>query len=132
MMTEEKIVEYVIGYKPEIFKKDEVLFEIIDESSIRINYCGMIRDFFVEFEEWFPIEWKDDYEESFYIPFSTQDLMRFFKSFADINECTECEGNGYVESDISHRCTTRMSDCCGGCTAKIECECDNNQRIFTY
>jgi hypothetical protein len=130
-MTEEKIIEYVIGYKPEIFKKDAIVFEITqDELEISINYLGMERHFYVEFSEWYPVVWKDDEEEDFYIPFTTEQLMKYFPLFRKINICKDCEGEGSYEQDTTHLCTRRMNDCCGGCSKMVECDCDNNSKIF--
>lgn len=128
-MTREKIIEYVIGYKPEIFHYDEVVFEVLsDDVSIRINYLGMERDFYVFMKEWFPIEWKDDEEEDSYEPFTTRQLMQLFKQFDEINICIECDGKGYYE--VFQQCGKPASDCCGGCVRKEECYCLESDKLF--
>lgn len=130
-MTIEKIVQYTIGYKPTLVKKNEVFFEPLpDDTSIRINYLGMERDFEVEFGEWFPIEWKDEEEEDTYEPFTTKDLMLFFQSFVDINICIECEGKGYYI--VYQECTKPASDCCGACERVVQCDCSKHTKLFPY
>lgn len=130
-MTIEKIVQYTIGYKPTLVKKNEVFFEPLpDDKSIRINYLGMERDFEVEFGEWFPIEWKDEEEEDTYEPFTTKDLMLFFPSFVDVNICIECEGKGHYE--VFQMCGKPASDCCGGCSRVVQCDCSKYTKLFPY
>lgn len=120
-MTKKKIIMYTIGYEPEIYKFDDVVFEVLDESSIRINYLGMERDFEVFMQEWFPTEWKDDEEEQLYIPFTTEELMNMFESFKNVNICNDCSGNGYYEE--LEECYKPASECCGGCYKKDLCDC---------
>lgn len=130
-MTIEKIVQYTIGYKPTLVKKNEVFFEPLpDDKSIRINYLGMERDFEVEFGEWFPIEWKDEEEEDTYEPFTTKDLMLFFPSFVDVNICIECEGKGHYM--VYQECTKPASDCCGACERVVQCDCSKHTKLFPY
>ncbi len=39
--------------------------------------------------------------------------------------CSECDGEGFVELDVSHLCSKPISVCCGGCTRKVPCtECN--------
>ena len=130
-MTIEKIVQYTIGYKPTLVKKNEVFFEPLpDDKSIRINYLGMERDFEVEFGEWFPIEWKDEEEEDAYEPFTTKDLMLFFPSFVDVNICIECDGKGHYM--VYQECTKSASDCCGSCSREVQCDCSKYTKLFPY
>ena len=130
-MTIEKIIEYTIGYKPELVKKEEVFFEVLpDDVSVRINYLGMERDFEVQFGEWFPVEWKDEEEEDTYVPFTTEFLMQSFQSFADINICIECDGEGYY--DVLQMCYKSASDCCGGCSRTVQCDCSKHTKLFPY
>jgi len=129
IMTQEKIIQYVIGYKPEVYHFDEVVFEVLpDDVSVRVNYLGMERDFYVFMKEWFPVEWKDEEEEDAYIPFTTKDLMNFFETFRDINICIECDGKGYYE--VFQECTRPASECCGGCSRTEECNCLDSDKLF--
>jgi hypothetical protein len=128
-MTREKVIEYTIGYKPEVFHYDEVVFESLnDDVSIRINYLGMERDFYVFMKEWFPLDWKDDEEEDTYEPFTTRQLMQMFEQFDEINICTECYGEGFYE--VFQGCSRPASDCCGGCTRKEVCNCLESDKLF--
>jgi len=52
--------------------------------------------------------------------FSASELMKF-DTFKNVNSCEECNGDGYV--DIYIECGKPASQCCGGCTTPIECEC---------
>lgn len=129
-MTIEKLIEYVIGYKTERIKEEEIKFDLLSNNSIRIDYLGMKRDFEVEGDEWFPLYWKDEEEEDTYISFHTDWLMKEFSSFARINFCTVCEGEGYYEKFIE--CGKPASSCCGSCTKTYECDCETEDRIFPY
>lgn len=129
IMTQEKIIQYVIGYKPEVYHFDEVVFEVLpDDVSIRINYLGMERDFYVFMKEWFPVEWKDDEEEDSYEPFTTKHLMNFFFSFDEVNICVECEGKKYYE--VLQECSKPLSECCGGCSRTVQCNCLESDKLF--
>ena len=57
-------------------------------------------------------------EEGNYL-FDANELMKF-KTFKELNTC-ECGGIGYIEEFIE--CGKPSSECCGGCTRDIECEC---------
>ena len=128
-MTREKVIEYTIGYKPEVYHFDELVFEALsDDVSIRINYLGMERDFYVFMKEWFPVEWKDDEEIDTYEPFTTKDLMSFFDSFQEINICIECEGKGQYE--VFQECGKSASECCGGCSRIEKCDCVESDKLF--
>lgn len=128
-MTREKIVEYIIGYKPEMYKFDDVTFEVLKgDTSVRANYLGMERDFYVEFGEWFPTEWKDDEECDSYEPFTTREINTFFNSFSQLNICTDCDGAGWYE--VYQECTRPASECCGGCVEKVECYCSDESKLF--
>ena len=122
-MEKEKLMSYVLGYRPDYIDESEVVFTFLNQSELQINWRGISRKFCVYGTEWCPIEQEDDEWFDNGYCFETSDLMEF-TSFKEENACTSCDGKGYYEDDVTHLCTKRMSDCCGGCTAKVECECE--------
>ena len=50
--------------------------------------------------------------------------LDLFEHFLELNVCEYCNGDGYYESDSSSACTKPASECCGGCSVTIECECE--------
>lgn len=125
-MTRENVIRHVIGYKPEFVKDSDVVFEIINQTRLNINYLGMERVFEVFLSEWNPIEIDEDIDEDVAYCFTTKDLMHLFSHFREINVCNDCLGSGYVE--VIKECYKPASECCGGCTEKELCEC--NDLIF--
>ena len=122
-MEKEKLMSYVLGYKPDYIDESEVVFTFLNQSELQINWRGISRKFCVYGTEWCPIEQEDDEWFDNGYCFETSDLMEF-ENFKEENTCVHCNGKGYYEDDATHLCTKRMSDCCGGCTRKVECECE--------
>jgi hypothetical protein len=122
-MEKEKLMSHVLGYKPDYIDENEVQFNFINEAELEITWRGISRKFCVYGAEWCPIEQEDDewFDDGYC--FETEDLMEF-TNFEEQNKCVHCDGKGYYEDDISHSCTTRMSDCCGGCTKSVICDCE--------
>ena len=122
-MEKEKLMSYVLGYKPDYIDESEVVFTFLNQSELQINWRGISRKFCVYGTEWCPIEQEDDewFDDGYC--FETEDLMEF-ENFAEENVCIHCNGDGYVYNDTSGQCTTRMSDCCGGCGNNVECDCE--------
>lgn len=52
----------------------------------------------------------------------TVDELMLLPEFEKFNVCENCGGEGYVES--GPECDLPASMCCGGCTKKVECECE--------
>jgi len=42
-------------------------------------------------------------------------------------ECRECNGTGYYEHSF---CFKPASECCGGCTRFVQCDCDNGIKYY--
>lgn len=118
-MNAVEIIEKVIGYNPRKVAKEEVEFTFLSKESLTINYRGMTRDFIVDSSYVYE-------EEGNKILFETSDLM-LFPRFEELNECEDCNGQGYTEEFVG--CTKPASECCGGCTANVKCDCEN--RFYT-
>lgn len=126
-MTREKVIRHVIGYTPEFVKESDVVFEIINQTRLKINWNGMERVFEVFLSEWNPIDLDDDVDEDVAYCFTTRDLMQLFSNFREINVCNDCLGTGYYEE--REECYKSASECCGGCYVQISCDCKD--LIFT-
>ena len=47
--------------------------------------------------------------------------LELFTDFSESNVCVYCFGEGFTEE--RKECWKQASDCCGGCTEYVECEC---------
>ena len=121
-MEKEKLMSYVLGYKPNYIDENEVQFNFLNEAELEIIWRGISRKFCVYGTEWCPIEQEnDEWFDNGYC-FETEDLM-IFPSFEEQNECEDCNGEGYTQEFVG--CSRPASDCCGGCYASVSCECEN-------
>ena len=120
-MEKEKLMSYVLGYKPDYIDENEVQFNFLNEAELEITWRGISRKFCVYGTEWCPIEQEDDEWFDNGYCFETEDLMQF-SSFEEQNKCVHCDGDGYVNVFVG--CTKPASLCCGGCDADVECECE--------
>jgi hypothetical protein len=50
--------------------------------------------------------------------------LDLFEHFVELNVCESCNGDGYYESDESYACSKPASECCGGCSVTVQCECE--------
>lgn len=82
-MTINKFMKILCGECPQFFNPEDVLFSIIDDTTIEIFYQNHSRKFFVEHDEWFPVEFIDDNEEDTYELFTTRNLMDYFVNFEE-------------------------------------------------
>ena len=118
------IIKHVVKHKLRMVNNEEVEFELDNYGGIIIRYDGSERSFYVDGNEWFVSD-VDEFEEGGCL-FTTTDLM-MYDSFAELNECQDCFGEGFYETDVSYECTTYIGDCCGGCTSEVACECTNRR-----
>ena len=119
-MEKEKLMSYVLGYKPDYVDESEVVFTFLNQSELQINWRGISRKFCVYGTEWCPIEQEDDewFDDGYC--FETEDLMEF-ENFAEENTCVHCNGKGTQERLY---CNKSTSECCGSCYETEECECE--------
>ena len=119
-MEKEKLMSYVLGYKPDYVDESEVVFTFLNQSELQINWRGISRKFCVYGTEWCPIEQEDDewFDDGYC--FETEDLMEF-ENFAEENTCIHCNGKGTQERLY---CTKSASECCMSCYETEECECE--------
>lgn len=119
-MEKEKLMSYVLGYKPDYIDESEVVFTLLNQSELQINWRGISRKFCVYGTEWCPIEQEDDewFDDGYC--FETEDLMEF-ENFAEENTCIHCNGKGTQERLY---CTKSASECCMSCYETEECECE--------
>ncbi len=118
-MEKEKLMSYVLGYKPDYIDESEVVFTFLNQSELQINWRGISRKFCVYGTEWCPIEQEDDGFDNGYC-FETEDLMEF-SNFEEENTCIHCNGKGTQETLY---CTKPASECCGSCYETEECDCE--------
>ena len=119
-MEKEKLMSYVLGYRPDYIDESEVVFTFLSQSELQINWRGISRKFCVYGTEWCPIEQEDDewFDDGYC--FETEDLMAF-ENFAEENVCIHCNGKGTQERLY---CTKPASECCMSCYETEECECE--------
>lgn len=118
------IIKHVVKHKLRMVNNEEVEFELDNYGGIIIRYDGSERSFYCDGNEWFASD-VDEFEQGGCL-FTTTDLM-MYDSFAELNECQDCFGEGFYEADVSYECTTYIGDCCGGCTSEVACECTNRK-----
>ena len=119
-MEKEKLMSYVLGYKPDYIDESEVVFTFLNQSELQINWRGISRKFCVYGTEWCPIEQEDDEWFDNGYCFETEDLMQF-TNFEEENTCVHCNGKGVQETLY---CTKPASECCMSCYETEECECE--------
>lgn len=119
-MEKEKLMSYVLGYKPDYIDESEVVFTFLNQSELQINWRGISRKFCVYGTEWCPIEQEDDEWFDNGYCFETEDLMKF-TNFEEENTCVHCNGKGVQETLY---CTKPASECCMSCYETEECECE--------
>lgn len=119
-MEKEKLMSYVLGYKPDYIDESEVVFTFLSQAELQINWRGISRKFCVYGTEWCPIEQEDDewFDDGYC--FETEDLMEF-ENFSKENVCIHCNGKGVQEVLY---CTKPASDCCGSCQEYEKCDCE--------
>ena len=117
-MTAVDIIKNVVGRRPRKVANEKVRFFFQSKESLVIEYNGVSKEF-----QLFDTTWFDINDEEFENPlFETKQLM-IFPDFEEQNECEDCHGEGYTEEFIG--CSRPASECCGGCTANVICECEN-------
>ena len=119
-MEKEKLMSYVLVYKPDYIDESEVVFTLLNQSELQINWRGISRKFCVYGTEWCPIEQEDDEWFDNGYCFETSDLMQF-TNFEEENTCVHCNGKGTQQRLY---CTKSASECCGSCYETEECECE--------
>ena len=119
-MEKEKLMSYVLGYKPDYIDESEVVFTFLNQSELQINWRGISRKFCVYGTEWCPIEQEDDEWFDNGYCFETEDLMQF-TNFEEENTCVHCNGKGVQETLY---CTKPASECCMSCYETEECDCE--------
>ena len=119
-MEKEKLMSYVLGYKPDYIDESEVVFTFLNQSELQINWRGISRKFCVYGTEWCPIEQEDDEWFDNGYCFETSDLMQF-TNFEEENTCVHCNGKGTQQRLY---CTKPASECCMSCYETEECECE--------
>ena len=111
----EKILSFVLGYEPRRIEPCEVYFHFINDEEIGIEWRGIRRDFMV----YDGVVYDSENDTSL---FDIIDLNQF-EDFRRKNTCPDCDGEGFVE--VQAVCHKPASDCCGGCTEMVDCECEN-------
>ena len=119
-MEKEKLMSYVLGYRPDYIDESEVVFTFLNQSELQINWRGISRKFCVYGTEWCPIEQEDDEWFDNGYCFETSDLMQF-ENFEEENTCVHCNGKGTQQRLY---CTKPASECCMSCYETEECECE--------
>lgn len=119
-MEKEKLMSYVLGYRPDYIDESEVVFTFLNQSELQINWRGISRKFCVYGTEWCPIEQEDDEWFDNGYCFETEDLMQF-ENFVEENTCIHCNGKGTQQRLY---CTKSASECCMSCYETEECDCE--------
>lgn len=116
MAKVDSLFKKVFGYLPEHFNPKEITFSGNDNSGLlKISYEENSEELLVTENN----ELLNENDE-FVIYFSD---LYIFPTFEEFNTCPSCNGEGYTEEFIG--CSRPASDCCGGCTAKVECDCED-------
>lgn len=118
MKTKQQVYKMIFGVEAPEILDFELKFDIICTEQMNVIYEDQTVTLYYDYDN------NTLFNEEGEIIGSLKDLL-VFNTFEELCECPNCYGEGSYEDDVTGECTTRISDCCGGCTVTVKCDCEN-------
>jgi len=111
-----------------------IIFEKLEDKNdvpnVRCILNGMNLLIFIEDGHVYSVGYDENMQPEIDGELGTVDELMLLPEFEAFNKCIHCGGDGFVE--VGPECDLPASMCCGGCTKKVECECEHEFQLLNF